>query len=229
MSFDLQSFQIILLVAVFWLLLVPTLSKVKNSHRATVTIFTLIIGLNYLIWRFTHTVLPFSGTSVNEIWVNTIFVIEILAFIEICIFLLIMSKYNSRNLEADQYTQKPLRFPSVDVFIPTYNEEIDVLEKTIYGAKHLDYPDFKVWVLDDGSRDWLKKFCKETGVGYITRTEHAHAKAGNLNNGLSQTSGELFAIFDADFIPATNFLKRTVGFFTYNKDIGIVQTPQHFF
>jgi cellulose synthase (UDP-forming) len=229
MSFDLQSFQILLLVVVFWLLLVPTLSKVKNSHRATITIFTFVIGLNYFLWRYTHTVSPFDGTPVNEIWVNTIFVIEILSFIEVCIFLLIMSKYNSRNLEADEYMQKPLRFPSVDVFIPTYNEEIDVLEKTIYGAKHLDYPDFKVWVLDDGNRDWLEKFCKEAEVGYITRSEHTHAKAGNLNNGLARTSGELFAIFDADFIPATHFLKRTIGFFTYNKDIGIVQTPQHFF
>ena len=229
MSFNLQSLQILILVAVFWLLVVPSLSKTRNSHRATVTIFTTLIGLNYLAWRYFKTVAPFEGSSINEFWVNTIFVVEILAFIEVCIFFLIMSKYNSRSSEADEYIKKTHRFPSVDVFIPTYNEEIDVLEKTIYGAKHLDYPDFKVWVLDDGSREWLKKFCEEAGVGYMTRSEHEHAKAGNLNNGLAKTSGELFAIFDADFIPAKNFLRRTVGFFVFNKDIGIVQTPQHFF
>ncbi len=229
MSFNLQSLQILMLVGIFWLLVVPNLSKTKNSHRATVTAFTTLVGLNYLLWRYFRTVVPFEGSTVNGIWVNTIFVVEILAFIEVCIFFLIMSKYNSRSSEADVYMKKAHDFPSVDVFIPTYNEEIDVLEKTIYGAKHLDYPNFKVWVLDDGSREWLKKFCEEAGVGYITRSEHEHAKAGNLNNGLSITSGELFAIFDADFIPAKNFLQRTVGFFIFNKDIGIVQTPQHFF
>ena len=229
MSFDLKSFQILLLVAVFWLLVVPNLSKTKNSHRSAVTIFTVAIGLNYFSWRYFKTVIPFSGSPMNEIWVNTIFVVEILAFIEVCIFFLIMSRYCSRSSEADEYIKKIKNFPSVDVFIPTYNEDIDVLEKTIYGAKHLDYPNFKVWVLDDGSREWLKKFCEEAGAGYITRTEHEHAKAGNLNNGLARTSGELFAIFDADFIPARNFLRRTVGFFIFHKDIGIVQTPQHLF
>ncbi len=229
MSFDLTSFHVLLVVAVFWLLVVPLLSKTRNSHRAIVTIFTTLIGLNYLSWRYFKTVVPFEGSTVNEVWVNTIFVVEILAFIEVCIFFLIMSRHCSRSGEADEYMRELQHFPSVDVFIPTYNEDIDVLEKTIYGAKHLDYPDFKVWVLDDGNRDWLKKFCEEAGVGYITRAEHLHAKAGNLNNGLARTSGELFAIFDADFIPATNFLRRTVGFFIYNKDIGIVQTPQHFF
>jgi cellulose synthase (UDP-forming) len=117
----------------------------------------------------------------------------------------------------------------VDVFIPTYNEGLDVLEKTVVGAKHLDYPNFKVWVLDDGKRSWLKDFCDSMDVGYLTRPDNSHAKAGNLNNGLRHTSGELFAIFDADFVPATNFLKRTVGFFLHHEDIGIVQTPQHFF
>ncbi|MDD5729403.1 MAG: glycosyltransferase, partial [Victivallales bacterium] len=175
------------------------------------------------------TVVPFKGSLINGIWINTVFVVEILAFIEVCIFFLIMSRYCSRSSEADGYMEKIQDFPSVDVFIPTYNEDIDVLEKTIYGAKHLDYPNFKVWVLDDGNREWLEKFCTEAGVGYITRPEHVHAKAGNLNNGLARTSGELFAIFDADFVPAENFLRRTVGFFIFNRDIGIVQTPQHFF
>ncbi|MGD8207453.1 MAG: glycosyltransferase family 2 protein, partial [Thiohalocapsa sp.] len=63
----------------------------------------------------------------------------------------------------------------------------------------------------------------------IARDDHADAKAGNLNHALSRTSGELFAIFDADFVPFRDFLRRTVGFFVFNDDIGIVQTPQHFY
>lgn len=229
MSFDLSSLRFFFVVAVFWLLIVPFLSKKRNTHRAVIAVFTVVIGLRYLIWRLFQTVLPFSGSSGETAWVVFVYVIEILAFIEICIFLLIMSKYNNRSREADAYQQNLFRFPSVDVFIPTYNEDINVLEKTILGAKHLDYPCFKVWVLDDGRRQWLKEFCENNSVGYFTRPDNAHAKAGNLNNGLRHTNAELFAIFDADFIPASNFLRRTVGFFIHNEDIGIVQTPQHFF
>ncbi|MDD5698516.1 MAG: glycosyltransferase [Victivallaceae bacterium] len=229
MSFDLTSLRIMLIIAIFWLLAVPGLSKTRDSNRAVVTIFTALIGLNYLLWRFFRTVLPFTGSPVNKAWIYFVFIIEVLAFVEVCIFLLIMSRYKSRSEEADRYQVVPRGTPSVDVFIPTYNEETDVLEKTIYGAKHLDYPNFKVWVLDDGGRSWLKQFCTDCGVGYIARTEHLHAKAGNLNHALSVTSGELFAVLDADFVAGRNFLNRTVGFFTYNQDIGIVQTPQHFF
>jgi len=229
MSFDLESLQMTLLVLIFWLSIVPTLSKTRNKHRSVVTIFTALIGINYLTWRLRKTVLLFSGSPVNQFWVNFVFAIEVLAFLEVCIFLLIMSRYKSRSKEADEYQKEPAGFPYVDVLIPTYNEEIDVLEKTICGAKHIDYPDFKVWILDDGQRPWLEKYCKDIGIGYIARTEHTNAKAGNLNNALAQTSGELFAIFDADFVPASNFLRRTVGFFTHNEDVGIVQTPQHFF
>lgn len=229
MSFDLLSLRFFLVVGVFWLLLAPSLSKEKNSHRTVITVFTVAVGLRYLGWRLFCTVIPFRGGRLESFWVVLVFVIEVLAFIEICIFLLIMSKKNSRSEEADNYEKDLFRYPSVDVFIPTYNEGIDVLEKTIVGAKNLDYPDFKVWVLDDGRREWLKDFCEKSGVKYLTRSDNSHAKAGNLNNGLAHASGELFAIFDADFIPAKNFLMRTVGFFIHEEDIGIVQTPQHFF
>src|ERR1700726_620719 len=55
-----------------------------------------------------------------------------------------------------------------------------------------------------------------------------HAKAGNMNHGLKVSGGEFIAIFDADFVPYRQFLRRTVPFFQ-NSTIGIVQTPQHFF
>lgn len=231
MSFDLQSLSMFFLVGAFWLLVVPLLSKNKNSHRSVLTIFTAGIGLVYLIWRFVVTVSPFSGPLFNEFWAYLVFIVEVFGFIEISIFLLIMSKTNKRSAEADVYETKldRIKLPPVDVFIPTYNEGLDVLEKTIIGAKHLDYPDFTIWVLDDGKRDWLKEFCESHNVNYLIRSENAHAKAGNLNNGLQCANGELFAIFDADFIPARKFLRRTVGFFIFNEDIGIVQTPQHFY
>ncbi len=232
MSFDIQSMGGLAFVAAFWLLVEPLLDKRKNFHRSIITSLSVLVGLRYLAWRLTHTVIPvFDGeySSVEKNWVIIVYATEILAFVEICIFLLIMSKTNTRTEEANRYEKEIPRYPSVDVFIPTYNEGLDVLEKTIVGAKHIDYPDFKIWVLDDGKRAWLREFCEKKGVGYLTRPDNSHAKAGNINNGLKHTNGELFAIFDADFVPASNFLRRTVGFFVFNDDVGIVQTPQHFF
>ena len=233
MSFDLTTLRALLLVGVFWLLCEPFMKRSDNTHRAIFAIAAAAFGLRYLAWRYFQTVLPVFDTpdtsGLERGWTVIVFIVEVLAFIEICIFLLIMSRTNTRSEEADRYQADLQRHPPVDVFIPTYNEGLDVLEKTVVGAMNLDYPDFKVWVLDDGKRQWLKEFCASKGVGYLTRPDNSHAKAGNMNNGLKHSSGELFAIFDADFVPARNFLKRTVGFFVHNDDIGIVQTPQHFF
>ncbi len=229
MFFDIIIFRSFLVIGIFWLLIALWLDPSRDRHRTIVVVFTLLFGFRYLIWRLFATVIPFNGTFTEELWVVIVYLSEVLAFSEILIFLLIMSRVNERHLEADFYQNDILRYPSVDVFIPTYNEGLDVLEKTIIGAQHLDYPDFKVWVLDDGKRQWLKEFCEKNHVGYLIRPDNLHAKAGNLNNGLKHTSAELFAIFDADFVPARNFLKRTVGFFTHNDDIGLVQTPQHFY
>src|SRR6185369_16550055 len=118
--------------------------------------------------------------------------------------------------------------PSVDVYIPTFNEPMEVLEKTITGVLCLDYPNFKPWVLDDGRRPWVKAFCESQGVGYLTRADNAHAKAGNINHALTKTNSDFVAIFDADFIPQRNFLMRTIGFFA-DPNIGIVQVPHAFY
>ena len=75
---------------------------------------------------------------------------------------------------------------------------------------------------------WLKAFSEAKGVGYLNRPDNAHAKAGNINHALTQTSGEFVAIFDADFVPQRNFLMRTIGFFS-EAEIGIVQIPHAFY
>ncbi|MBX8828075.1 glycosyltransferase, partial [Ochrobactrum sp. SFR4] len=74
----------------------------------------------------------------------------------------------------------------------------------------------------------LKALCADFGVNYLTRARNEHAKAGNLNNGLAYSEGQLIAVFDADHAPARNFLTETVGYFTENNKLFLVQTP-HFF
>ncbi len=63
---------------------------------------------------------------------------------------------------------------------------------------------------------------------YLTRERNEHAKAGNLNNGMLHSDGELIAVFDADHAPARDFLLETVGYFESDPKLFLVQTP-HFF
>ncbi|MCF7837643.1 MAG: glycosyltransferase [Candidatus Marinimicrobia bacterium] len=116
---------------------------------------------------------------------------------------------------------------SVDVFIPTYNEDVGLLRRTVLGAKNIRYP-HRTYVLDDGDRADIKAMAEELGVEVIARPEHHHAKAGNINHALRQTHGDFVAIFDADHAPQPDFLDRTLGFFEDSK-MAFVQTPQFFY
>lgn len=120
------------------------------------------------------------------------------------------------------------RFPSIDVFIPTYNEPVDVVRRTLTGALAMDYPNKRVYVLDDGARPEIEAVTAELGGSYIKRDDNRHAKAGNLNHALGRTSGELIAIFDADHVPVRGFLRKLAGFFEDPK-VALVQGAQHFF
>ncbi len=122
--------------------------------------------------------------------------------------------------------------PLIDVFICTYNEEEAILEQTIVGALAMDYPNYRLWTLDDGRRPWLEALCERLGCGYITRADNAHAKAGNINNALRRVAAldpppDFVSILDADFVPTPNFLTRAMTLF-HDDDVGVVQTPQHF-
>jgi cellulose synthase (UDP-forming) len=187
----------------------------------------------YLHWRLFVTMLPADGTWYEVGWLWLCFAIEVLSIFDQLILYVTFLRTSDRSAEADCHEARiralPAdQLPSVDVYIPTYNEPLEVLEKTITGALCLDYPNVRIWVLDDGRRPWLKAFCEDKGVGYLNRPNNAHAKAGNINHALTCTNAEFVAIFDADFVAQRNFLKRVVGFFADPK-IGIVQIPHAFY
>jgi cellulose synthase (UDP-forming) len=224
-----------LLVAAVFYLFVLNWRRDRTWTRALTCGFVFAVALRYLWWRLFDTVLPYPSHGPALYWVWFLFVVELLAFLDIALFLITMSRFSDRHVEADRLelafiTTPEKTWPTVDVFIPTYNEPLDVLERTIVGALALDYPSEKlrIYVLDDNRRDWLREFCECKGVTHVSRADNLHAKAGNLNNGLRVSQGDLVAIFDADFVPFRSFLKRTVPFFQ-DPSIGIVQTPQHFF
>lgn len=116
---------------------------------------------------------------------------------------------------------------SVDVFVPTINEPLDLVRHTLLAAIRMDYPHV-TWLLDDGNRPEMRALAQELGCRYLARTQNVDAKAGNLNNALRQASGEFVAFFDADHAPRRDFLTRTLGYFVDAK-IAFVQTPQDFF
>lgn len=127
--------------------------------------------------------------------------------------------------------RKPPPLPShglpVDVYIPTYNEDVSILRKTALACTSITYP-HKTYILDDGNRSWLAKEAANWGCEYITRTERTHAKAGNLNNALSQTRGEYIVVFDADYVPQPDFLDKTLGYF-HDQKLSFVQAPHNYY
>jgi cellulose synthase (UDP-forming) len=211
----------------------PLLPMKRPWARWCVFVAAAFAVARYLLWRILDTVTLPDGQWHEVGWIWFCLAVELLAFLDLSILFMTFLRASDRRAEADVHESRMRAMPrdevpSVDVFIPTYNEPLSVLEKTITGALCMDYPCLKIWVLDDGRRSWLMDFCLSKGVGYLTRPDNAHAKAGNINHALTKTTAEFVAVFDADFIPQQNFLMRTLGFFRDPK-VGIVQTPHAFY
>ncbi len=122
-------------------------------------------------------------------------------------------------------------WPTVDVYVPTYNEPLEIVRATVLAASCIDWPAnrLRVYLLDDGRRDAFRDFAAEAGVGYIVRPDNKHAKAGNLNHAMKQTSGEYIAIFDCDHVPTRSFLQVCMGWLLRDPKLALVQTPHHFY
>lgn len=126
-----------------------------------------------------------------------------------------------------------LEFYPVDVFITVCGEPASIVRKTLEAACSMDYPNFTVFVLNDGysakKENWkeIDDLAREFGAIPITRRKNKGAKAGNINNALKITHAPFVAVFDADHRPQKNFLIRTLGYFANNK-LALVQTPQYY-
>jgi cellulose synthase (UDP-forming) len=216
------------------LLLLPLVRPTNVWVRALLLSLTAILGWRYMAWRITETV-PTFGLTADAIAGWTFVGLEFLAMISGTLGQLILSRRKERHEEANRHmrwwgTNPP---PRVDLYIATYNEELEVLERTLAGTQALDYPNLRVFVLDDGRRDWLAELCKHYGAEHRTRPDNSHAKAGNINYTLRQRlkdpdAPDFVAVLDADFVPHRNFISRAIALF-HDPGVGLVQTPQHFF
>lgn len=202
-----------------------------KAARAGAAVLAGGLTLRYAVWRCT--VLPQGQTLPQDIWALLFLAVELLNHLSNILSLFFLSRSRNRSAEADAAQDSPLVTAPTDVFIPTYNEPYEVLERTIVGAMDIDHPDLRVWVLDDGARPWVQDLAEGLGALYLARVKGKHAKAGNINNGLRHAlsvgrAPVFLLVLDADFIANRQILRRTLGFFA-DPRIGIVQTPQHFF
>jgi cellulose synthase (UDP-forming) len=216
------------------LVMAGLLDRTSAAARALFGAVTATFILCYALWRW-HDTLPRIEPGLDKLWPYLFFAFEMVAILYTLMSIVILLRFKDRSAAADHEQARLAAsgdWPAVDIFICTYNEPLDVVEKSIIPALAVDYPNVTVWVCDDTRRDWLKAFCQEVGANYLTRPDNKGAKAGNLNNALrlteARTNAPIILVLDADFAVAPNILKRAVGLF-HDPRCGVVQTPQFFF
>ncbi|AVA36355.1 UDP-forming cellulose synthase catalytic subunit [Cupriavidus metallidurans] len=216
-----------LMFAVVWAILIVVRRIPGRLATITMIAVSMLMAVRYIWWRSTQT-LQFATTTEA--------VIGYLLYAAECYTWLVLALSYLQTAWPLHRKPKPLPadsslWPTVDVFIPTYNESLAVVQPTVYAARSMDWPPDKlrVYILDDGHRPAMREFAEAAGVGYITRDNNRHAKAGNINQALPRTSGDYIAIFDCDHIPTRSFLQMTMGEFLDDPKCALVQTPHHFF
>lgn len=200
-------------------------------------LFTVAVSLFYLGYRICFTL---NLTTTFSAFVS-IALICAEAFGITSVVMFALQVWDPR--EPEQMPVLPGR--TVDVFVPTYNEDPAILRATLEACIRLDYPGVRVYLCDDGGTEQrtadpekgapareraaiLKSICDELGVHYRTRPKNVHAKAGNLNYAFAETDGEFIIIFDADHAPEPHFVSRLIGYFADEK-LGYIQTPHAFY
>jgi cellulose synthase/poly-beta-1,6-N-acetylglucosamine synthase-like glycosyltransferase len=137
-----------------------------------------------------------------------------------------------KTLKQKQFVSPPKEWPPVTVQLPIFNEKYTV-ERLLRAVTRMDYPAdrLQIQVLDDSTDDTAELVsqlvdeyrAQGINIERLHRTNRKGYKAGALYEGLSYASGELLAIFDADFVPKPDWLKQTVPLFQ-NRALGCLQT-----
>ncbi|WPD74243.1 UDP-forming cellulose synthase catalytic subunit [Dickeya fangzhongdai] len=216
---------------IFGLISMALMFLLGLSKRRQVTVILIVLSVltstRYIYWRATET-LHFNS-EIEAILGIGLFIAEFYVWVILLLGFLQTAWPLERVIEP--MPEDTQLWPTVDVYIPTYNESLDVVRDTVLAAQCIDYPrdKIKVYLLDDGRRSEFAVFASQAGVGYITRDNNTHAKAGNLNHALKLTQGELICVFDCDHVAKRIFLQATVGPFLSDPKLALLQTPHYFY
>lgn len=240
-----QMVAAVVLLGGLWIAVSPTDDEHHHTARLIFIVIGVLISLRYLFWRGSYTL--YAADWISLISVYTLFIAELYSFAIHALGTFV----NVRPLDRPDLSMRAepadVPRPSVDVMVPSYNEEPELLEITLRAARQMRYEGkVTVCLLDDGGTDQkvndpdpakaaaalerrheLMALAERLGCRYITRARNEHAKAGNLNHALTVTDSDLVVILDADHVPTLDFLDRTVPWLARHPDVFLVQTP-HF-
>ncbi len=143
-----QLFAPLILVLGIVYLLGPTLPLARPWARSLIFVAVWLVIARYLEWRLFVTVIPADGEWYEVGWVYFCFGVEALALFDAFVLYVTFLRVSDRRAEADAHEARlrslpQSELPSVDVYIPTFDEPMEVLEKTITGVLCVDYPNFK--------------------------------------------------------------------------------------
>jgi len=216
---------------IMFAILIPIIifAIIVRKNRKYLRVFiglAILINLLYIIWRvfFTLPIMNITALAFGLL----LLLAEIFAFIQTTTHRLMFMKPYSPDVKTLDDLET---LPTVDILIATYNEPVSILKNTIAGATSQKYPESKytVYVCDDGCRQEVRELAEAYGAVWSVRDEHVHAKAGNLNYCLKHHArGEFFVVLDADMIPKSTFLEKTMGYFS-DPLMALVQAPQVFY
>lgn len=220
-----DTFWYILAAEIIVLMLLYFSAKKWTWSRHIMLSLFLIVNAVYLFWRAAETI-PTIGI-ISFIAGILLLATEVMGYFQAIMFTILSWRpFKRKHIPLSELES----LPTVDVFIATYNEPEDLLKRTMIACTMMRYPEdlLKVYVCDDGKRESVRRLAESLGVGYISRPGNKHAKAGNLNDALTKTDGEVVVTMDADMVPKAEFLERTLGQFTDEK-VSFVQAPQVFY
>ena len=225
-----------LVLGLLMVLVAIWLDRSSSSYLVTLTLMiaSMYATFRYGFWRIATTGKFFldpgsSWSLLDGFFISLLLLAEAYAFV--ILFLGYMQTVWPLRRTPVQLPDDPQTWPSVDLLIPTYNEPLSVVKYTALASMNIDWPADKlnVYILDDGKRDEFRQFAEEAGIGYMTRDDNAHAKAGNINRALARLDSPFVAIFDCDHVPTRSFLQMTMGWFLRDRKLSMLQTPHHFY
>ena len=167
------------------------MKRIEKTDRLFI-IATVIFLIVYAVWRLGYTIPQGNGKIPVACWI-VLTVVEFVGLFELAIFIFEYTK----KVEVSLPKIKDSAFPEVDVFIFTINEPEELLARTIYACKRMNYPDRKkvhVYLCDDGARESMHELADRMEIHYLCRNVNTDAKAGNFNYALVKSKSPLIAI-----------------------------------